>query len=176
MTNWFELVLLALVLITAGGAILVKDLISAAFILGSYSFFLALVWAWLGAVDLAFVEALVGAGLATVFFLLLLFQTAPKDKPIRRTRPPLAALLSLPPLGLLLIYAATDLPAFGDPSSPASTHVSPVYIENSMKDTLTPNFVTSIIMDYRGFDTLIETAVIFTAGIVCAAVLWRKEA
>ena len=55
-----------------------KDLISAAFILGSYSFFLALVWAWLGAVDLAFVEAVVGAGLATVFFLLTLFQTDPR--------------------------------------------------------------------------------------------------
>ena len=68
MTYSFELPLLALLMITAAGAILVKDLISAVFILGSYSFFLALVWAWLGAVDLAFVEAVVGAGLATVFF------------------------------------------------------------------------------------------------------------
>ena len=67
MTYSFELPLLALLMITAAGAILVKDLISDALILGSYSFFLALVWAWLGAVDLAFVEAVVGAGLATVF-------------------------------------------------------------------------------------------------------------
>ena len=67
MTYSFELVLVVLVLVTAAAAILVKDLISAVFILGSYSFFLALVWAWLGAVDLAFVEAVVGAGLARSF-------------------------------------------------------------------------------------------------------------
>ena len=56
-------------LATAGAAIFVKDLISAVFLLGSYSFFLALVWAWLGAVDLAFVEAVVGAGSGTVLLL-----------------------------------------------------------------------------------------------------------
>ena len=127
MTYSFELVLLALVLITAGGAILVKNLISAAFILGSYSFFLALVWAWVGAVDLAFVESVVGAGLATVFFLLTLFQIAPKDIVIRRTPPPLAALLSLPPLGLLLIVCGRrTFRHLVTPASPASTHISPV--------------------------------------------------
>jgi len=175
MTYSFEVPLLALLMITAAGAILVKDLISAAFILGSYSFFLALVWAWLGAVDLAFVEAVVGAGLATVFFLLTLFQTDPKDHSIRRTTPPLVALLGLPTLGLLLLYAADDLPEFGDPASPASVHVSPVYLENSLQDTRTPNVVTAIIMDYRGFDTLIETAVVFTAGIACAALLRKTR-
>lgn len=174
MTYSFELVLVVLVLATAAGAILVKNLISAVFILGSYSFFLALVWAWLGAVDLAFVEAVVGAGLGTVFFLLTLLQTHPKDNPIRRTRPPLAALLSLPPVAALLLYAAADLPAFGDPASPASLHVAPYYVENSLADTRTPNLVTSVIMDYRSFDTLIETVVIFTAGIAGAAVLRRK--
>jgi multicomponent Na+:H+ antiporter subunit B len=175
MTYSFELVLLTLLVITAAGAILVKDLISAAFILGTYSFFLALIWAWLGAPDLAFIESVVGAGLATVFFIMTLFQTAPKDNPIRRTPPPRALILSLLPLGLLLFYAAADLPAFGDAASPASVHVSPAYLENSMRDTLTPNVVTSIIMDYRGLDTLIETLVVFTAGVACAAVLRRHH-
>jgi multicomponent Na+:H+ antiporter subunit B len=162
-------------MITAAGAILVKDLISAVFILGTYSFFMALVWAWLGAVDVGFVEAVVGAGLATVFFLFALFQTDPQDHRIRRMRPPLAALLGLPALGLLLLYAANDLPEFGDPVSPASIHISPVYLENSFQDTRTPNVATSIIMDYRVFDTLIETAVIFTAGIACASLLRRTR-
>ena len=75
----YEIPLLLLLLVTAAGAILVKDLMSAVLLLGSYSFFLALVWGWLGAVDVAFVEAVVGAGLATVLFLLTLFGTAPKD-------------------------------------------------------------------------------------------------
>ena len=83
-TYSFELVLVVLVLVTAATAILVKDLISAVFILGAYSFFLALVWAWLGAVDLAFVEAVVGAGLSTVFLLLTLSQVRLEDTAIRR--------------------------------------------------------------------------------------------
>ncbi len=176
MTYSFELPLLVLLILTAGGAIVVKDLISSVFILGSYSFFLALVWAWLGAVDVAFVEAVVGAGLATVFFLLTLFGTAPKDTVIDRPPPPIAALIGLPVLGLLLLYAANDLPAFGDPGSPASVHVSPYYLENSLAETQTPNVVTAVLMDYRALDTLMETAVIFTAGIACWLVLRRKVA
>lgn len=169
----FEISLLVLLLLTAAGAIVVKDLIGAVLILGSYSFLLALVWAWFGAVDVAFVEAVVGAGLSTVFFLLTLFATAPKDSRIRRPAPPLIAVLGLPLLGLLLLYAAEDLPRFSDPASPASVHVSPEYLKNSMSDTETPNVVTSVLMDYRAFDTLIETAVIFTAGIACALLLRR---
>lgn len=169
----FELPLLVLLVMTAAGAIVVKDLISAVFILGSYSFALALVWALLGAVDVAFVEAVVGAGLATVFFLLTLFRTAEKDTKIRRPPVPWAAFVGLPLLAILLLYGAGDLPAFGDPASPASTHISPTYLENSVADTRTPNVVTSVLMDYRSFDTFIETIVIFTGGIACALILRR---
>jgi multicomponent Na+:H+ antiporter subunit B len=175
MTFPFEIPLLILLIVTAAGAILVKDLVPAVFILGSYSFFLALVWAWLGAVDVAFVEAVVGAGLATVFFLLTLFETAPKDTRIHRSPPPWAAIIGLPLLGFLLLYAANDLPQFGDPSSPASVHISPFYLENSLQDTNTPNVVTSLLMDYRSFDTLIETVVIFTSGVACALLLRRSQ-
>tara|TARA_B110000240_G_scaffold70832_1_gene80596 strand:- start:529 stop:1053 length:525 start_codon:yes stop_codon:yes gene_type:complete len=166
-----ELPLLILLVVTAGGAIMVKDLISAVFILGSYSFVLALVWALVGAVDVAFVEAVVGAGLATVFFLLTLFGTTEKDTHIRRSPVPWSALLGLPVLGLLLLYGAGDLPAFGDVASAASTYISPEYLENSVEQTRTPNVVTAVLMDYRSFDTFIETIVIFTAGIACALIL-----
>ncbi len=57
MTFSYEIPLLVLLLLTAAGSILVTDLMSAILLLGTYSFFLALVWAWLGAVDVAFVEA-----------------------------------------------------------------------------------------------------------------------
>ncbi len=169
----FEFPLLVLLVMTAAGAILVKDLISAVFILGSYSFALALVWALLGAVDVAFVEAVVGAGLATVFFLLTLFRTAEKDTHIRRPPVPWIAFVALPVLAMLLLYGAGDLPAFGDPLSPASTHISPEYLENSVAQTRTPNTVTAVLMDYRALDTLVETIVIFTAGIACALILRR---
>ena len=87
----------------------------------------------------------------------------------------MAALVSLPLLGLLLLYAANDLPQFGDPQSPPSTHISPTYLEQSYQDTHTPNVVTSILMDYRSLDTMIETVVIFTAGIACALLLRRHS-
>lgn len=169
----FEILLLLLLLVTAAGAIMVKDLMSAVLLLGAYSFFLALVWAWLGAVDVAFVEAVIGAGLATVLFLLTLFGTATKDTRLERPPPSLATLIVFPLLGILLLYAANDLPGFADPNSPASLHISPAYLQQSFKDTHTPNVVTAVLMDYRSLDTMVETVVIFTSGIACALLLRR---
>ena len=75
----------------------------------------------------------------------------------------------------LLVYATLDMPGWGDPSSPASTHVSPVYIQEAYKKTATPNIVTAVLADYRGYDTLGETTVIFTAGVVCMMLLRRQK-
>ena len=73
--------------------------------------------------------------------------------------------------GALLIYCSLDFPPWGDPHSPASNHVSPYYIENTIEDTSVPNIVTSVLADYRGYDTMFETVVIFTAGIACIIIL-----
>ncbi len=73
--------------------------------------------------------------------------------------------------GALLMYATADFPPFGDPTSPASTHVSPRYIEKTIEETGVPNVVTSVLADYRGFDTMFETAVIFGAGVACFLLL-----
>lgn len=74
-------------------------------------------------------------------------------------------------LGGLLIYCSFEFPLWGDPAAPASTHVSPYYIENTLKDTSVPNIVTAVLADYRGYDTMFETIVIFTAGIACIFLL-----
>jgi multicomponent Na+:H+ antiporter subunit B len=74
-------------------------------------------------------------------------------------------------LGGLLIYCSFEFPLWGDPHAPASTHVSPYYIENTLKDTSVPNIVTAVLADYRGYDTMFETIVIFTAGIACLFLL-----
>lgn len=73
--------------------------------------------------------------------------------------------------GALLIYGTVDFPDWGDPTSPASTHVSPYYIEQAIPDTSVPNIVTAVLADYRGYDTMFETAVVFTAGIACIFLL-----
>lgn len=79
-------------------------------------------------------------------------------------------------IGALLIYGTIDMPIWGDPNSPASTHVSPRYIKKSFEETEVPNIVTAILADYRGYDTLGETTVIFTAGIACLYILRKREA
>lgn len=69
--------------------------------------------------------------------------------------------------GLLLLVYAGEFPDFADPQSPASTHVSPYYIQNAMADSAVPNLVTAVLADYRGYDTMFEATVIFTAGLAC---------
>lgn len=73
--------------------------------------------------------------------------------------------------GGLLIYGSVDFPGWGDPTSPASTYLSPYYIEQSIADTAVPNIVTAVLADYRGYDTMFETTVVFAAGIACIFLL-----
>lgn len=85
------------------------------------------------------------------------------------------ALIAVIMTGALLIYGTVDMPDWGDPNSLPNTHVSPRYIEKTIEETATPNAVTSVVADYRGYDTLGETTVIFTAGIICILLLRRHK-
>lgn len=85
------------------------------------------------------------------------------------------ALLALGALGLVLLAAGAGLPVFGDPNAPAARHVSDDYLRGSMVDAHTPNVVTTMIADYRSFDTLGETMVVFAAGLACMLLLRLPE-
>lgn len=87
----------------------------------------------------------------------------------------LLALITVIITGIILIYGTGDMPDWADPRSPASSHISPRYIEKTLEETATPNVVTSVLADYRGYDTLGETTVIFTAGISCILILRRRK-
>jgi len=78
-------------------------------------------------------------------------------------------------MGALLFYGTLEMPEWGDPGSPASSHVSPHYITHAVEDMATPNIVTAVLGDYRGYDTMGETAVIFSAGIACIFLLKRRR-
>ncbi|NQT54960.1 MAG: DUF4040 domain-containing protein [Desulfobacteraceae bacterium] len=75
-----DLVILTLVVVTAIGAISIKDLLGSAILFGAYSFMMCLLWAIMGAVDVAFTEASVGAGVSTVFFVAAVFRTTRRTK------------------------------------------------------------------------------------------------
>jgi len=76
----FDLIILTLVIICGIAAINVKDLLSAAILFGAYSFLMCLLWAIMGAVDVAFTEASVGAGVSTVLFVAAVFRTTRRTK------------------------------------------------------------------------------------------------
>ena len=78
--------------------------------------------------------------------------------------------------GAMLLYATGEMPDWADPKSPASSHVSPRYIEKAVEDTDVPNMVTAVLGDYRGYDTLGEAIVIFTAGLACVLILMKRKA
>ncbi|MCB0337434.1 MAG: hypothetical protein KDD62_14055, partial [Bdellovibrionales bacterium] len=67
--------------------------------------------------------------------------------------------------GSALFYMTADFPPVGDPLSPPSKQVSPYYLKHSIRDTHTPNVVSAVLGDYRGFDTMLETAVVLAGGI-----------
>lgn len=165
---------LALLVALALVAVRVRDLVGAVLALAAYGFTLSLVWAAMGAVDVAFTEAVVGAGASTIFFLATLLRTVRTERarPPHGRGPALAVVLLL---GGLLVLAAHDFPRWGDPASPASVHVSPRYLEQGYGETATPNIVTAVLADYRAYDTLIEVVVIFTAGLACWLLLGRRR-
>jgi multicomponent Na+:H+ antiporter subunit B len=75
--------------------------------------------------------------------------------------------------GVALIYGTLDMPHYGDPAAPIHHHVAPRYIEDSGREVGIPNIVTSVLASYRGYDTLGETAVIFTAAAGVLVLLGR---
>ena len=87
----------------------------------------------------------------------------------------ITGLLTVIVCGALLIFYAMDFPDFGDGNSPANVYLSPHFLENTMKDAHVPNSVTTILADYRGYDTMYETTVVLTAGLACFFLLRRRE-
>jgi len=130
---------------------------------GIYSLLAAGIFVQLDAVDVAFTEAAVGAGITTIVMLGTLALTTDRERTPIKTRP--VSLLLVIATGAGLIYGTLDMPLLGDPLAPAQQHVAPRYIEQSGEEIGVPNIVTSVLASYRGYDTLGEVGVIFTAGI-----------
>jgi len=126
----------------------------------------------LDAVDVAFTEAAVGAGITTVLFLGALALTGSIEKPQQGR--PYIALLVMAAMAGMLVYGTMDMPPFGDAGAPIHRHVVPEYITGTQTQIGIPNMVSAILASYRGFDTLGETGVIFTAGIGVLLLLRRR--
>ncbi len=158
---------------TAFTLVLMRNLFAVVMLSGLYSLLAAVLYLVMDAVDVAFTEAAVGAGISTVLMLGTLALTARMDKERKRLAP--VPLLIVTVTGGLLIYATLDMPPYGDPSAPAHHHVAPRYIEQSGEEVGPPNIVTSVLASYRGYDTLGEVTVIFTAAAGVMALIGRAR-
>ncbi len=170
-----NLFLLTLLVITAIAMLRLHDLFAIVMLSGLYSLLSAAIFVNLDAVDVAFTEAAVGAGISTILMLGTLALTTSQEKVFPR--------INLLPLGVVvltggaLIYGTLDMPGFADPDAPVQTsHVTDRYIERSGTEIGVPNIVTSVLASYRGFDTLGETAVVFTAAIAVLLLLGHGHA
>lgn len=161
--------------ITAFATIRVRNLYAVVMLGSIYSLLAAAIFVVLDAVDVAFTEAAVGAGVSTVLALGTLALTTGREK--ATTRAPWLPGIVVVITGLALVYGTLDLAPYGDPNAPAHRHVAPTYLKEAPITTGMPNVVTSILASYRGYDTLGETTVIFTAGVGVLLLLgnWRRR-
>lgn len=150
--------------ITALAVVRLRDLFAIVMLFGIYSLLSAGIFVSLDAVDVALTEAAVGAGVTTVLMLVTLGLTERREKQTTPRRAGLGLVVVLI-TGAALIYGTLDMPHFADPEAPIHHHVAPRYIEQSGEEIGVPNIVTSVLASYRGFDTLGEVVVIFTAGL-----------
>ena len=157
--------------VTAFAAARIRNLFAVVILSGIFSLLAAVLYVTLNAVDVAFTEAAVGAGISTLLMLATLSLTSEEEK--ARFNVKIIPLLIVITTGAVLIYGTFDMPAFGDPNAPAQAHVAPRYILESATEIGVPNIVTSVLASYRGYDTFGEVVVIFTAAIGVLILLGR---
>lgn len=149
----------------------VRNLFAVVILSGIYSFLMATVLIVLDAVDVAMTEASVGAGVSTVLMLGVLALTKTEEaRPVHTVFLPLFVAVGV---AAVLVYGMSELPPFGLADNPVHA-AGPDYMARSVPETGIPNVVTSVLASYRGFDTLGETTVIFTAGIAVLMLLKRS--
>jgi len=160
-----HLVLFTFLAASAIAIIRLHDLFAAVMLAGIFSLLSAALFTVMDAVDVAFTEAAVGAGISTLLMLGTLALTDSQEQPEHNRRRPLAlAVVCL--TGAALFYGTLDMPAYGDPNAPIHHHpIIERYMETSLDEIDIPNIVTSVLASYRGYDTWGETTVIFTAAI-----------
>lgn len=163
MVTFFGLFVLTLLVITAIGILRAENLFAAVMLTGLFSLLMASIFFILDAADVALTEAAVGAGVATVLMLSALALTSDREQQQRRRH--WIPIVVVSATTLLIIYATFDNPRLGDPGAPVHQHVAPWYLSETPGLIDIPNVVTAILASFRGYDTLGELFVIFTAGI-----------
>jgi multicomponent Na+:H+ antiporter subunit B len=163
-TMILDLALMAMLVVVAFAIVRLRSLFAIVMLQGVYSLVCAAWFVSLDAVDVAFTEAAVGAGVSTVLMLsaMLLADRKSEAVPISKQIAPLIVVIVA---GLAMFYAIGDMPAYGDANSPANSGPGMDFIERTTDEIHIPNVVTAVLASYRGYDTFGEAVVIFAAGL-----------
>ena len=170
---YINIILLCLLIITAVAINQQDNLFSTTMLTGIFSLLSASLFVCLDAVDVAFTEAAVGAGIALILFLGTLSLIKFKEKITNKFS--ITSLSIVVITGGFLIYGLQDIPAFVQAENPVQTYLAGKYIIESGNEIGIPNLVTSVLASYRGYDTLGEITVIFTACIGVLILLGRSK-
>ncbi len=168
-------IVLGLLVIAAVMVAVTRHMLVAAVALGIFSLLMALMYLLMGAPDVAMTEAAVGAGISTILLLAVIAYTGYEVKPSSKPGRMWGALVMVVMTGAMLVYASHDMPAYGDPAAPSHQKVAQHYISKSPEEIAIPNMVTAILASYRGYDTLGEAMVVFTASMSVLLLLWRGK-
>ena len=168
-----DIILLTFMGATAITILWLRSLFAVVMLSGIYSLLVASMFVALDAVDVAFTEAAVGAGISTVLMMATIALTGEKER--SPAHMPLLSLVVVLITGAALIYATFDMPAFGAADAPVNLHVAPRYLNESFGEVGLPNVVTSVLASYRGYDTLGEVTVIFTAAVAVMMLLGGRK-
>ncbi|MBV2092378.1 MAG: DUF4040 domain-containing protein [Candidatus Thiodiazotropha sp. (ex Ctena orbiculata)] len=174
-----DIILLTFLATTSIAIMRMTNLFAIVMLFGIFSLLSAGLFVVMDAPDVAFTEAAVGAGISTVLMLATLALVKRPKEPYYDEAPRAhrawLPLIVVTITGSALVYGTWDIPNFGSPDAPSQTHVARFYLENSMPDTGVPNTVTAVLASYRGFDTLGEVTVIFTAAVAVLLLIGGKR-
>lgn len=162
--------LLIFVIVGSIFAVETQNLLSAVISVGVVGYGLSILFLILGAPDIAIVQIIV----EIIFLVLLIRATVSMDNlDIPKRGEIFSNIIGLIFFGLFLVFAYfayKEMPDFGD----ATMRVSKEYLKSGIEQTGSANYVTSIILDFRAYDTLGEVTVLFTSVLGAYTVLRRK--
>ena len=164
MEFFIDIILIVLLIILGIAIIRLNNLFVSVMLSSIFSLVATCLYVFMDAVDVAFTEIAVGGGIATLLFLSTIVSTG-KQHQTRPTTLNIPAFITVVFTGCVLMYGILDIPSFGSHLSPVQLYLADTYIVRTPIEFDIPNMVTSILASYRGYDTLGEVTVIFTAGI-----------
>lgn len=172
--EYVDIALFALLIVTAIALVRNRDLLAVIVLGGIYSLLSAGLFVVMDSPDVAYTEAAVGAGIATVLMIVAMSLVGREERPPAHSR--LLPLIVVLATGATLMYGLYDVPPFGAPDNPVQEHVTPHYLYEQEEEIGVYNLVTAVLASYRGYDTMGETVVVFAAGLGVVLLLGGRRA